>query len=85
MKSKAEIAAEIEKLRKLKPVGHMAAQTASLIKLTIEVLQDGFDVTAEEFNELPASHQSAVLDTLAWVNTDTVALKPSEDWGMLVE
>lgn len=84
MRTKPEIADEINALKALKPVGPHARNTQSKIDLAIDELNFGVDDTAAEWNEMSESERDIVMTTRNW-KTGGSADKPSKGWGSLVE
>lgn len=83
MRSKQEIAAEIEAVKLLKPVGPHARSTQKKLELVLEELTYGVDDSAEEWNELRDTDQDLVNTTRLWKEGDSDD-RPSQGWGPLV-
>ena len=83
MRSSTEITLEISALKALTPVGSWAVKTKQLIDISIEALQDGLDMTTDEFLEMTPGQQEHAQMALEW-KTGESDEKPSSNWGGLV-
>jgi len=81
MRSQAEIDAEIEALRELRPVGRHAERTARHIAIAIEVLQ----FKRIKTGLLGYDEWATALTTFDWKVGLGNKHRPSEGWGSLVE
>lgn len=85
MRNKLEIRLEIKALKKLKPIGEFKNKTSATIARAIDELEGrGFDITCEEFNELPDHERDMIQQTLDWMD-GTIIANPSKGWEGLVE
>lgn len=83
-RTRSEITAEIEALKRLKPCGVHKHTTQAKIDIAIEELTFGWDQTAEEWNELSDGERDAVNVALSWKEGHSHS-RPSKGWGSLVE
>jgi len=84
MRTKKEIDTEIAALQALKPIGQFKRKTEQTIKHAVTELQQGWDDTSGEYDELPPHDQDMIMQARRWKEGDTDD-KPSEGWGALVE
>ncbi len=84
MRKQTEIDAEIAALKALKPVGDFKEKTKRSIEVAIIELEEGFDDTSGEWDELEDTQQDIVNTARMWKEGDS-SEKPSEGWGELVE
>ena len=84
-KTKAEIAAEIARLEECKTfiprLTMFEENNHEKIDHQIEYLRGHIDTTADEWNELDESAQSAILEAQAWEEGESDE-SPSEGWEM---
>lgn len=83
MRTKTEIQQEIKALRALKPVGVWRSKTQRTIEVMIEELDQGWDITSEEWEELEFELKSAVTDARRWKERESEE-SPSLGFGDLV-
>ena len=83
MRTQNEIKAEIAKLKALKPVGKYATHTQASINALVEELEDGWDITTDEFEALTEGVGELIIMAREW-KCGADILTPSEGWGSLV-
>ena len=83
MKSESEIKVEVAKLKALKPTGSYARKTQGTINALIEELEDGWDMTAEEFESQSEGVKELIVMANEWKRGGK-GPAPSEGWGGLV-
>ena len=83
MKTQSEIKAEIAELKALKPIGSYACKTQGTINAIVEELEDGWDMTAEEFESQTEGVKELIIMANEWKRGGK-GPAPSEDWGGLV-
>lgn len=84
MRTQKEIQHEIVALLGLKPSGPAKHRIASKIKLAVEELSFGFDMTSGEFSELSEDEQSIISTARNWKDGFS-SNRPSQAWGAIIE
>lgn len=84
MRTPEQIQSEITALKALRPVGKFAYATAQKIRAAINELEESFDQTSVEWDEMDEGLKSIIMEAHDWKMCDT-DLPPSTGWGSLVE
>jgi hypothetical protein len=85
MLPKSVIDREIRALKKLKPFGPWTPKTAATIQRAIDELQEPFDRTSEEWNELPEHERDMCEQVERWKVMGRECDRPSQGWEGLAK